>query len=544
MKNQCSINNSLVLAVIILVSFLAQSGVAETGFDKEFWISTSTNTSNLGTLDNPFDGSTESNFDQTMGGLPPNCTIHLLAGTYETYGCCQWRLKDGQKLLGSGIDVTVLQLIPTNGYPIDDVLGDASVASFADTNIQISDLTCDCNYQSGDYKLGGIGLGGTNHLVERVKVVRFGGPGGEAVGINIGGGYGNIIENCEVSGYVGGTQATAIGLIGSGVVRNNRVLYPAVTNGGVLFAFGAIGRDILVEGNYVDGANVGFYNDTDYSTNIIITDNSFENVFSGVAWYDNGNVRRNVTVSYNTIMLSTNGPNGFGGYPKYAIFIGDAATNFNVIGNIVGWDGEPQPAELGYDYSLTTDGAQGLLVADNRFDARMEGYLRENPDNGYVAHDNYDFAGNLLTNIDQTLPYTSQWLPIGKIDGTAASFFDVLPGWVGNVGGTWWGNGAKPSAMGGQVTNLVFAVSVLTTNAGTFTFRAKFSGADKINQFSEPEFTTNLVSAAGTNINTISFNYAWADATNPWTSLAGYVWMNDNMNNTNVVIAGGSFTAH
>ena len=85
----------------------------------EYWISTNstgnyfTNATHYsgGTLDNPLDGSTQQTFDFNMSNMPPNSVIHLLPGTYQTLGNSQagWGVKDNQRILGSGMNITVLQ---------------------------------------------------------------------------------------------------------------------------------------------------------------------------------------------------------------------------------------------------------------------------------------------------------------------------------------------------------------------------------------------------------------------------------------------------
>lgn len=55
MKNICL---KLITLTFIFITCAATSA---TEFDNEFWISTNTNTANLGTLSDPFDGSTRQN---------------------------------------------------------------------------------------------------------------------------------------------------------------------------------------------------------------------------------------------------------------------------------------------------------------------------------------------------------------------------------------------------------------------------------------------------------------------------------------------------
>src|SRR5262245_16147433 len=96
-----------ILAILLLV----QRTAAQTQFTNEFWVCNTTNTANRGTLSDPYDGSTRAKFDSIMANLPAGCTVHILAGTYQTHGngagVDGYHLR-GQKVLGSGIDVTII----------------------------------------------------------------------------------------------------------------------------------------------------------------------------------------------------------------------------------------------------------------------------------------------------------------------------------------------------------------------------------------------------------------------------------------------------
>src|SRR5262245_7781325 len=118
---------------------------AQTQFTNEFWVCNTTNTANRGTLSDPFDGSTHVKFDSVLNNLPPYATLHILGGTYMTLGAsyvgAYRNVKPGQKILGSGVDVTILVL--TNAPELTD---DFAVFEGPGSGIEISDLTCDVNY--------------------------------------------------------------------------------------------------------------------------------------------------------------------------------------------------------------------------------------------------------------------------------------------------------------------------------------------------------------------------------------------------------------
>lgn len=123
---------TLINLMVLTGSLFALTAAAQVQYANEFWISTNATGymyPSGGTLSNPLDGSTTTNFDRNMNNLPPNSTIHLLAGTYQTLGFFGWSVKVGQKIHGSGIDNTILQLNLVNpnttnlAYTIESVGG-------------------------------------------------------------------------------------------------------------------------------------------------------------------------------------------------------------------------------------------------------------------------------------------------------------------------------------------------------------------------------------------------------------------------------------
>jgi len=397
---------------IFLTMYPAQTAVAETRFTNEFWISTAaTGINGTGTLDRPFDGSTQSNFDYWLHWLPPNSTLHIMGGTYQTAGRSYlklgWNVKTGQKILGSGIDVTVLQLIP--GTPDDTgVLG--SYADACGSNMEVSDLTLDCNYTPPNpVTYHGVALYGTRNAVRRVKVINAAHFGGntESFAIDLSSGFaqqinsdGNIIEECEVSQYRGGALS-AYAMNGdsgpnywiSGIIRNNRVFLAGTNCCTQVGIGGAYTYNFLVEGNYVDGAAMGFYADTGGFTNTTVAHNTFKNCFYGVALQ--GTTRQNLTFSFNTVLLN---PNRFV-YSASAFRFNSNGhyTNVVIFGNNVGLDGSPV-AGVPY-YFLAPANVTGLLVANNTVDANLRSSL--SGCTGVNMFNNADRYGNALTGLDQ-----------------------------------------------------------------------------------------------------------------------------------------------
>ena len=63
----------------------------------EYWIGTDPDTLNLGTIDQPFDGSTREKYDRLIPSILGPCVIHLRPGIFWTWGSY------GNNLLNSGI---------------------------------------------------------------------------------------------------------------------------------------------------------------------------------------------------------------------------------------------------------------------------------------------------------------------------------------------------------------------------------------------------------------------------------------------------------
>lgn len=365
-----------------------------------FWISTNIGSGNLGTSNDPFVCVTASQFDRAMSNLPPNGTVHILAGTYLTHGSpTGYTMKSGQKVIGSGIDVTVLKLAPNTP---DNT---AVIGCYPGSDMEVSDLTCDGNYQNQNgaaVTFHGVTLGGTHNAVRRVKVINLAKYGGnsEAWGVvlgqnNVGDSTGNLIEDCIVTDFQGGSPGqgiSAISLNGSskrpitGIVRNNRVLLQPDVFHPVVALNNAYTRDCLYAGNYVDGATFGFYGDTGSSSNVLVARNTFKNVIEGVS-LSNGR-RRNVTFSENKFLLATNKVSMGIAFNIQETWV----TNISVIGNVVSWSTAPPPGSLGCFLNLSD--ICGLRIADNTVEGTLTNLFWSNIiATNYVATNNHDLNG-------------------------------------------------------------------------------------------------------------------------------------------------------
>ena len=246
----------------------------------------------------------------------------------------------------------------------------------------------------------------------RVKVINLAHYGGnsESWGISLTGyslgcnSSGNIIEECEVSHFVGG-GISALNLAGcSGIMRNNRV-YLGVNNGLAIDA--SMITDCLIDGNYIDGASVGFYSDTHGWTNVTVVNNTFKDCILGVMFNDGNkpdNSRNNIIFANNTILLSQSHDPYYHNDAFYFLIYGGSpvCTNIAIIGNHVGINGEVPGPGISYNFIDAPYEGQvavnGLIVANNTVDARFNSYL--SGCTGLNMYFNFDLNGNLRSDLD------------------------------------------------------------------------------------------------------------------------------------------------
>jgi hypothetical protein len=392
----------------------------------EYWISTNTATSGLGTLAQPFDGSTPANFDSQMSSLPANSVMHILPGTYKTGGSSSYNMQDGQRILGSGVGITILQL--TNNAPNDTgLLGNNGWK----TNIDIEDMTLDSNYttNSGNVTYGAAYLNGSGIVMRRIRSLNAVNlySGSSQAGVILGiSGYGvsnnstgNVIEECEVAQFQGG-NCRAIDLEGNtgysitASVLNNRVFLGTNGNAPVTnYTQNAITLESvansLLEGNHVVGAGIGVLG---YGTvtNAAITANSFINCSYGMAmgsaWYNT------LTIDFNTIQLAN--------VPMFTYAFGftdpvaDNCTNVLIMGNTVSFTTAPGYSTVGF---INANDVNGCNVVNNSVDNRLVNYFGSCT--GVNPYNNVDLSGNPLTILNQIIPPNS--ITRGAVSGTSYS---------------------------------------------------------------------------------------------------------------------------
>ena len=406
LKNHTNLNPLMksiakISACLVLFAVFTSDSFGATTFTKEFWISTNTVTGDLGTLDDPYDGSTATKFDARMAAMPENCTVHILAGTYQTAGyqnTGDWVVKHGEHIIGSGIDVTTIHLARTNQYTTAIITPWETTAG----GYELSDLTVDL---SGTVDTSAVLLQGINSAVRRVKVVNVTSSGPELWPIGIGQG---IVEDCEVSKFIGGScSAIAVFFEDYTVFRNNRVYLQNTGNtqtNGNPFAFNvASSRNVLIEGNYVNYAACGVYSDAASNTNLTIVNNTFANCDHALALLNHPH--QNITFCFNTIKS----PNETNTY--WAIWFATTGggvsiyhTNVLIAGNTFAFD-----STLGSPVHVIVSGTiVGLTVVNNAIDSRYSetsGDLAG--DTGVNIYNNTDLFGIASPIFNEIIPPNS-----------------------------------------------------------------------------------------------------------------------------------------
>ena len=396
----------------------------------EFWVSaTATGSSGLasgfatGSINNPLDGSTAAKFDAAMRAISAGSLIHLGVGTFQTMGDAAWGPKTGQHIVGAGIGLTVLQF-PSNAV-VSGALNRAHVigvqSPYLQTNITVSDLTVDCNFQSnldlapnpgfpGIFTLNGVSLPGSGNTIERVKCINTAAITSsptnyaEAWGIWIAAfpfpeAHGNLIADCVVSDFHGNykNDLAGLGLMenNSGIVRNNFITQTGTNR---VFGIGPGTHDSVMDGNIMSGVMLGLHTDSGIGlTNVTIVNNQFINCNTAIDW-ENG-VVQDVTIANNNIVLTntTGGP-----ATVQAFFFHPAPSRFynvSIKDNSVRVAGTNKFPNQRFIFAYNS---HGILIKNNRVDASLPSYF--SGCTGITMMDNYDLTGNPLPMPRMILP--------------------------------------------------------------------------------------------------------------------------------------------
>lgn len=280
-----------------------------------------------GTLNDPWDGSTQARFDSVMSGLPANARVHLGPGTFQTNGYADgvsggWQPKAGMNIVGSGIDVTTLQVVnaTTAGkhfFAISHPLSSGGVPVLLDF-LEVSDLTIDCNLSGGSNTgasaFGAIRVMGNHVRVSRVKAKNWGTKTGSqpcyAVAVITGDRSAGLtevidtgIEECiavlpdasvsnvgpAVAFHAGGKEDAASNAeaYGKGPYIRNCFVDCGSPTATPEYRGLSIGwcRGGIVEGNQVHNTKYGGpYQDKASSRDVIVRNNYYKNVAKGPYW--------------------------------------------------------------------------------------------------------------------------------------------------------------------------------------------------------------------------------------------------------------------
>ena len=386
----------------------------------EYWISTNstgnyyTNATHYsgGTLDNPLDGSTQQAFDFNMSKMPANSVIHLLPGTYQTLGNSPagWGVKDNQRILGSGMYLTVLQH-PAWEVTNHSLIDRCSVVSSqtSPTNVDLENFTADGNYYRSNYPAGdyaairGITLSGSYNTVKNVRVINlaaYAPTNGfeEAWGITInpyhGSGH-NLIENCEVSHFTATNicALSAITIWGSGVITSNTVIQeePCDTTFGIQELSGSISGNITVGCSifsYMDNASLNI-------NNLSVNNNSILYSPFGITWRNVS--ESNVKISNNFFVMGNStppwAPNNYISCVVLMPHNSGGVTNFYNVqfsGNMVE---NVSSNALALSLFQATGGI-GLDISGNAIESCFSNYLTGCA--GVAISGNYELNGNYL----------------------------------------------------------------------------------------------------------------------------------------------------
>lgn len=243
-----------------------------------------------GTVADPYHGGlvgSVSQFDTIMklaDVAKTNVVVHLGPGTFLTKGFVDggsgWQIRAGVKIIGSGIDVTILKIDPTGAasgthvfaisHPLQIAAPPPTITTQVDA-AEVMDLTIDCSANSASTAtaFGGVRLMGNAARVRRVKIINWGArtvggppPPPRAFGIvcltgdPLGGAYGidsTGIEECyALSPFVEVTNSAGATITAFSVGHWKYDLSPAASSRE------ALGKSPFIRNCYVNGGDDTF----------------------------------------------------------------------------------------------------------------------------------------------------------------------------------------------------------------------------------------------------------------------------------------------
>lgn len=314
--------------------------VSEMGLQRQVFVSVRTDgRPGVGTLSNPFDGSSATKFDALMRSIQEYSEVVLLPGGYETMGFDandqpnSWYVKEGWHLHGCGIERTVVKMLRGN----DDATGYYVVIFGAGTDennrppwMEVSDLTIDCNGNAftNHPTIQACHLFGRHAKIARARATNLsGGTTHELFTFIAGGGMNGgrvdadmAIKNCVVDTPVWVGVATHFNIWGGGPL--------------VEIAMHGVIKDNYVDGTYADGFipyipstyvgypdGKGWGNAIGFSAgiNMVIENNHFRNCGGAGPYQDTWNrSRSDITIRNNSYYNVQVGPNfNFDRYRKH-----------------------------------------------------------------------------------------------------------------------------------------------------------------------------------------------------------------------------------
>jgi hypothetical protein len=254
-------------------------------------------------------------------GAVKNITIHLLAGEFETRGGCPlapanhtWYLRDGWKIVGSGMYTTTLKLTgcAVEGAPYAVILSASPFGLEPSDYQEVRDLTVDCNVDGQPVwtvHCAGVQLGSNFGLIERVRAINWGSKAVWECFVLWGGGVHPSIDPLGIKGCV---------------IRGCVVEQPGQNNsysGAILMSISGGGEDpwedekgfmrmSVLQDNFLCGTRRG---NAPAGTNLVKTLTYVRQNGVSVAFGKSDYVHGQVTGEYMIIILANDPVNGFGG---------------------------------------------------------------------------------------------------------------------------------------------------------------------------------------------------------------------------------------